>query len=57
MILFTILTLVLLILAVFTIIAMLFGGSVFLLIFGDALVCLALIFMIVKRTINKRKKR
>lgn len=55
MILFTILALTLLTLIVFTVIAVSLGGSVFIIIFGDVIVCAAIIVWIIKRLVTKKK--
>ena len=55
MILFTILALTLLILIVFTVIAVSLGGSVFIIIFGDVIVCAAIIVWIIKCLVIKKK--
>ena len=54
MILFIILTFILLILGVITITAISIGGSAFILIFGDVIVCMALIVLIMKFIKNRR---
>ena len=56
MILFIILLLTLLTLMVFTILAVSAGGAVFIVLFGDVIVCILLIVWILKRLISKKKK-
>lgn len=55
MILSTILLITFIVLMVTTIIALSVGGAAFILIFGDVIVCMAIIIWIVKR-LTKRKK-
>lgn len=55
MILFTILALTLLTLIIFTVIAVSLGGSVFIIIFGDVIVCAAIIVWIINRLVTKNK--
>lgn len=55
MILFTILALVALFLIIFTVVAVSIGGAAFIIIFGDIIVCIAIIVWIIKK-IMKRKK-
>lgn len=54
MILFTTLLLMLIILVVIAVIAVALGGSVFIIIFGDVIVCAFIIGWIMKKLINKR---
>lgn len=55
MVLFTILTLILLLLTVITIAAISIGGAVTIVLFGDVIVCAAIIVWIMKRLIKKKK--
>lgn len=55
MVLFTILALILLILVVITIVAVAIGGAGFIIIFGDVIVCIVLIALLIK-LLAKRKK-
>lgn len=55
MILFTILLLTMLILAIVTVIAVALGGAGFIIIFGDVIVCIVLIALLIKY-LSKRKK-
>lgn len=54
MLLFTILLLMLIILVVFTALAIAVGGSVFVVIFGDVIVCVFIIGWIIKKLIKKK---
>lgn len=56
MILFTILLIMILILAVVAITVISIGGSAFLVIFGDLVVCIAILVFIMKRLIGRKKK-
>ena len=56
MILFTILLTRLLILMVFTILAIGAGGAAFIIVFGDVIVCMALIVWIIKHLFGRKKK-
>lgn len=57
MILFSILLLIITILTVVTIIGVAVGGAGFIIIFGDVIVCVALLIWIIKRLFfNKNKK-
>ena len=44
-----------LLLAVFTVFAIAIGGSVFIVVFGDVIVCIFLIVWIIKKLIKKHK--
>lgn len=55
MILFTILVLILLLLTVFTVLAISIGGSVAIVLFGDVFVCIFIIGWLIK-TIRKKRK-
>jgi len=55
MILFIILTLTLLFLLAFTVIALSFGGAVFIIIFGDVIVCAVLIIWLIKKIFFNKK--
>lgn len=55
MILSTILLITFIVLMVTTVIALSVGGAAFILVFGDVIVCMAIIIWIVKR-LTKRKK-
>lgn len=57
MILFAILTIILLILAVVAIVAISIGGAAFIVIFGDLIVCIAIIVLIIRFLIKRRNKR
>ena len=56
MILFTILLIMILILAVVAIAVISIGGSAFLVIFGDLVVCIAILVFIMKRLIGRKRK-
>jgi hypothetical protein len=56
MILFTILVLILLLLTVFTVLAISIGGSVAIVLFGDVFVCAFLIVLLIRTIYKKRKK-
>ena len=56
MILFTILLTTLLILMVFTLLAIGAGGAAFIIVFGDVIVCMALIVWIIKHLFGRKKK-
>lgn len=56
MILFTILFIMIAILAVVAIAVLSIGGSAFLVIFGDLVVCIAILVFIMKRLIGRKKK-
>ena len=53
MFLFAILSLIVLICTIVVVVAVGIGGSAFVLIFGDVIVCIVLIIWILKRRINK----
>lgn len=53
MILFTILALVALFLIIFTVVAVSIGGAAFIIIFGDIIVCIAIIVWIIKKILKK----
>ena len=53
MILFITLLIMALLLAVFTVFAIAIGGSVFIVVFGDVIVCIFLIVWIIKKLIKK----
>lgn len=55
MVLFTILTIIALFLVAFTILAVAAGGTVFIIIFGDVIVCVMIILWIMKRLIRRKK--
>lgn len=55
MILSTILLITFIVLMVTTIIALSVGGAAFILVFGDVIVCVAIIIWIVKRLIKRKK--
>ena len=57
MILFTILTLILLILTVITLAAIAIGGAGFIIIFGDVIVCIVFITMLIRFLAKRKKKR
>lgn len=54
MILFTILLIITLILVTLTVLAVALGGSAFVIIFGDVIVCIVLIVWIMKKLIKRR---
>lgn len=56
MILFTILALILLILTVITVVAISIGGSLVIVLFGDVIVCAAIIIWIMKKLITRKRK-
>lgn len=55
MFLLTILLLILIILVAFTVLLISIGGSVFIIVFGDVIVCVFIIGWIIKKLINKKK--
>lgn len=55
MILSTILLITFIVLMVTTVIALSVGGAAFILVFGDVIVCMAIIIWIVKRLIKRKK--
>ena len=55
MILFTILILMIIMLTLIAIIAFSMGGTMFILVFGDVIVCIALLIWIIKRLHNRKK--
>jgi hypothetical protein len=55
MILTTILLITFIVLMVTTVIALSVGGAAFILVFGDVIVCMAIIIWIVKRLIKRKK--
>ena len=57
MILFTILLLMLIALSAITILTVSAGGAVFIVLFGDVIVCIFLIVWALKRLSNRNKKR
>lgn len=57
MILFTTLLIMALLLAVFTVFAIAIGGSVFIVVFGDVIVCIFLIVWIIKKLFKKKLKK
>lgn len=57
MILFMILLCTLLLLAVFTVLAVSAGGAIFIVVFADVFVCMFIIIWIMKCLIHKGKKR
>lgn len=57
MILFIILSLILLFLLAFTIIAVSAGGAIFIIVFGDVIVCIILIAYLIKKIFLKGNKK
>lgn len=57
MILFITLLIMALLLAVFTVFAIAIGGSVFIVVFGDVIVCIFLIVWIIKKLFKKKPKK
>lgn len=57
MILTTILLITFIVLMVTTVIALSVGGAAFILVFGDVIVCMAIIIWIVKRLFNRKNKK
>lgn len=55
MILFVILTLIAVICTVLVVVVAIFGGAVGVVLFGDVIVCVAIIIWILKRRINKNR--
>ena len=55
MILFTILLLTLIVLAVFMVLSIGAGGVVFIILFGDVIVCDILLFFVLRRFLNRKK--
>lgn len=56
MILITILLLMLILLTIITVLAVSVGGAVFIVVFGDVIVCIFLIVWLLKRLITKKKE-
>ena len=56
MILLTILLLILIILVAFTVLLISIGGSAFIIVFGDVIVCVFLVAWIVKKLISKKNR-
>ena len=56
MVLFLILLLTIIILLAIVVIAVSIGGSIFVVVFGDVIVCIFLIGLIIKHLIKKKKK-
>ena len=54
MILFSILAIVLVLLLVIAVICISIGGTAFIVVFGDVIVCAAIIIFIMKRLLNKK---
>ena len=57
MILFTILLITLAIIAVSSVLILSVGGAAFIVIFGDLVVCMAIIIWIMKRLVKRKKKK
>lgn len=57
MILFMTLLIMALLLTVFTVFAIAIGGSVFIVVFGDVIVCIFLIVWIIKKLFKKKPKK
>ena len=57
MILFMTLLIMALLLAVFTVFAIAIGGSVFIVVFGDMIVCIFLIVWIIKKLFKKKPRK
>ena len=57
MILFMTLLIMALLLAVFTVFTIAIGGSVFIVVFGDVIVCIFLIVWIIKKLFKKKPKK
>lgn len=57
MLLFFILSLILLFLLAFTIIAISAGGAIFIIVFGDVIVCILLIAYLIKLVLGRGKKK
>lgn len=55
MILFTILLLTLIILTILSVLAISMGGAIFIIVFGDVIVCIFIIVWILKRLIKKKR--
>lgn len=56
MILFTLLAITLAMLVTITLLTISLGGSVFIILFSDVIVCIAIIVWFIKRLANKKKK-
>ena len=56
MILFTIMGIILIILAVSGVLILSVGGAAFIVVFADVIVCMAIIIWIIKRLFKKKKK-
>lgn len=56
MILFTILLLTLILLTVFVVFTVSVGGSIFVILFGDVIVCMVFIALIIRYFIKRKKK-
>lgn len=57
MILFSILAIILAIVAVIAFVLLIAGGTGFIVIFGDLIVCIAIIGLIMKAIINRKRKK
>ena len=57
MLLFITLLIMALLLAVFTVFAIALGGSVFIVVFGDVIICIFLIVWIIKKLFKKKPKK
>ena len=55
MILFTILLVVLLLFGIFAVFAIIAGGGAFILVFGDVIICIGLIILIIKHFMKRKK--
>ena len=57
MILFTLLAMILIILIAFILVVVSIGGASFIVIFGDVIVCIAIIMWMIKKIVNRKKRR
>lgn len=57
MILFTVLLVMLLLLAAFAVILLSVGGTAFVIVFGDVIVCIALIVWLIRFLVKKKKEK
>ena len=52
----TLLAILLIVFVIFTVLCIFIGGSVFLLVFGDAIVCVLILTLIIKKLIKRRHR-
>ena len=57
MILFTVLLLTLIVLAVFMVLSIGAGGVIFIILFGDVIVCAILLFFVLRKIMNRKNRK